>query len=113
MGIGFWILGAGLIAAVACLAYGYPNGTDMDDAYDPCFRWDTRRLRASRRSHWLARLSGGLTSRLAPPLPSDQHLAVEALAEEFGVCGLSKTEHDVIAVVTSEAPLARTKSSQK
>ena len=32
MGVGFWILGAGLIGAVACLVYGSPNGTDMDDA---------------------------------------------------------------------------------
>ena len=32
MGVGFWILGAGLIGAIACLAYGSSNGTDMDDA---------------------------------------------------------------------------------
>ena len=32
MGIGFWTLGAGLAGAAACLAYGYPNGNDMDDA---------------------------------------------------------------------------------
>ena len=32
MGAGFWLLGAGVIAAVACLVYGYPNGADMDDA---------------------------------------------------------------------------------
>ena len=32
MGIGFWTLGAGLMGAAACLAYGYPNGNDMDDA---------------------------------------------------------------------------------
>jgi hypothetical protein len=32
MGIGGLILGVGLIAAVACLAYGHPNGTDMGDA---------------------------------------------------------------------------------
>ena len=32
MGVGFWILGAGLILAAGCLAYGRKNGTDMDDA---------------------------------------------------------------------------------
>ena len=32
MGVMFWVLGAVFIAAAACLAYGYSNGTDMDDA---------------------------------------------------------------------------------
>ena len=32
MGIGFWILGAGLIVAAGCLAYGYKTGGDIDDA---------------------------------------------------------------------------------
>ena len=32
MSVGFWILGAGLIGAVACLVYGSSNATDTDDA---------------------------------------------------------------------------------
>ena len=32
MGVGFWILGAGLIVAAGCLAYGRKNGADIDDA---------------------------------------------------------------------------------
>ena len=32
MGAGFWLLGAGLIVAAGCLAYGRKNGTDIDDA---------------------------------------------------------------------------------
>ena len=31
MGVGFWILGVGLVGAVACLAYGRKNGGDIDD----------------------------------------------------------------------------------
>ena len=32
MGVGFWILGAGLILATGCLAYGRTNAADIDDA---------------------------------------------------------------------------------
>ena len=32
MGAGFWILGAGLILATGCLAYGRKNGAEVDDA---------------------------------------------------------------------------------
>ena len=32
MGVGFWMLGAGLIVAAGCLAYGYTTGGDIDDA---------------------------------------------------------------------------------
>ena len=32
MGVAFLVLGAGPIGAVAYLLYGYPNGTDLDDA---------------------------------------------------------------------------------
>ena len=32
MGVGFWILGAGLILATGCLAYGRKNAADIDDA---------------------------------------------------------------------------------
>ena len=54
MGVGFWVLGAGLIAAVACLAYGSLNGTNMDDAL----------VRATAGTFGSFTLAGDLTGRL-------------------------------------------------
>ena len=58
MGVAFLVLGAGLIGAVACLLYGYPNGTDLDDALS--FVGGRSAASPSQRSRRLARLSSGV-----------------------------------------------------
>lgn len=51
-----------------------------------------------------------LPLRAATLRPSQYHLATEACAEQLSVPGLSKTEHNVVSVITTEVGLARCSS---
>jgi hypothetical protein len=52
---------------------------------------------------------GSLTLSTLPLASWLDHLTTEARSELLDVCGLGKTEHDVIAVIAPELPVTRTK----